>query len=137
MNATHFDTLCSQAAISLNLSDPSPLSEGGLIHVNGVWLSATPIDQPFDGAAFVMDVGPLPITGRTAVLEAVLSQQTAWMGGINAHFYLSSDGSRLLLAATVPSQDVVTGEDLATTIRAWSEVVRLLRQTQLPLEVTT
>lgn len=137
MNATQFDSLCTQAAISLNLSDPSPLSRGEPIHVNGVWISVTPIDQPYDGAAFLMDVGPMPTTGRVAVLEAVLSQQTAWMGDVNANFFLSSDGGRLFLAAAVPCRGEVTGEDLATTILGWSEVVQGLRQTQLPLEVTT
>jgi hypothetical protein len=137
MNATLFESLCGQAAASLNLSDPTPLSKGELVHTNEVWLSARPVEQPFDGVAFVMDVGPLPTLHREAVLEAVLSQQTAWMGDVCGHFHLSDDGRRLLFAAAVPCEAEVSGEDLATTIRAWCDVVRAWRQVQLPLEVTT
>ena len=133
MNTTQFASLCGQAAASLGLSDPEALSRGELVHHNGVWLCAQPVDRPFDGVAFVLDVGPLPSTQRETVLEAVLSQQTAWMGNLCGHFHLSEDGSRLLFAAVVPVEGEVTGDDLATTIQGWCEVVQAWRQVQVPL----
>jgi len=137
MKSSPFDSLCARAAVSLNQPDPGPLSRGEPIQVNGVWLTARPINSPFDGVAFAMDVGPLPTAHREAVLEAVLSQQTAWMGDLCGHFHLTEDGRRLLFAVAVPTLGEVGGEDLATTIRGWSEVVQAWRQVQLPLEVTT
>ena len=137
MNATQFEALCGQAAAHLSLSDPGALSRGELVHTNGVWLSARPVDRPFDGVAFFLDVGPLPIAHREVVLEALLVQQTAWMGDLCGHFHLSNDGSRLLFASVVPAVDEVSGDGLATTIRGWCEVVQAWRQVQLPLEVTT
>lgn len=137
MNTTQFESLCGQAAASLSLSDPGALSRGELVHVNGVWLSARPTDLPFDGVNFVMDVGPLPTANREVVLEALLVQQTLWMGDLCGHFHLNEDGNRLLFASVVPVVGEVTGEELAASLQGWSEVVQTWRQTQLPLEVTT
>lgn len=137
MNTTQFESLCGQAAASLSLSEPAALSRGELVHINGVWLSVRPADRPFDGVAFLMDVGPLPTANREAVLEALLVQQTVWMGDLCGHFHLNEDGNRLLFASVVPAVGEVTGDELASTIRGWSEVVQSWRQTQLPLEVTT
>lgn len=137
MNTTQFESLCGQAAASLSLSEPAALSRGELVHINGVWLSVSPADRPFDGVNFVMDVGPLPTVNREAVLEALLTQQTLWMGDLCGHFHLNDGGNRLLFASVVPAAGEVTGDDLVASLQGWCEVVRSWRQTQLPLEVTT
>lgn len=123
MNPKIFAQLCAVISKTLALKDTISLGLGQPITLSGVDIELMMKTSYPSGVQAIFDVGAPEPKQRLAVYEALLAQQMLWMGDLNGLFCYDASHDRVLFSVGMPTDDNTTGEQLATAIQGFADLV--------------
>ena len=132
MDQSDFLNLCRAASIALGCADPDALGRTHTIDLAGTHIGLFfDEDMTPDRIFCYIDVGPLPATGREAVLERILAINLLTATKTAGIYGRDQGTDSLLFVQHFIDPEMMSGDDLAEILRSYSEHAGSLRHNLL------